>query len=80
MTKDTQKKGKTLNGVVVSDRMKDTAAVLVMRYVKHPKYGKYMRREKKYLAHDPGNTHKVGEKVNIRESRPISKRKSFVVV
>ncbi len=71
---------KTLTGVVVSTKMKDTIAVKVNRFVKHPKYKKYILRSKKYLAHDPGNTKTVGERVVIRSSRPISKRKSFVVV
>lgn len=71
---------KTLTGVVVSDKMKDTVTVLVKRFVMHAKYKKYIMRSKKYLAHDPGNTRKVGERVVIRSSRPISKRKHFVVV
>lgn len=79
-TEENAKKGKTLSGVVVSDKMKDTATVLVMRFIKHVKYDKYMKRHKKYLAHDAGNTHKIGDKVTIREVRPISKRKTFVVV
>lgn len=72
-------KGRTLRGVVVSDKMRDTIAVMVTRYVKHPRVGKYIRRRKKYLAHDTGNTRRIGETVTIRESRPISKRKHFVV-
>lgn len=60
--------------------MKDTATVEVERYVKHPKYKKYMRRAKKYLVHDPGNTAQVGQKVEIRETRPISKRKHFILI
>ena len=69
-----------LAGVVVSDKMKDTVVVAVTRYVKHPKYKKYQKRVKKYHAHDVGNRCKVGEKVRIRESIPISKRKHFVVI
>ena len=69
-----------LAGVVVSDKMKDTVVVAVTRYVKHPKYKKYQKRVKKYHAHDAGNRCKVGEKVRIRESIPISKRKHFVVI
>lgn len=72
--------GKTLSGVVVKTAMKDTATVSVERYVKHPKYKKFMSRSKKYLVHDPGNTAKVGEKVTIKETRPISARKRFVLV
>lgn len=71
--------GKQFSGTVVKTAMKDTATVLVERYVMHPKYKKYLRRGKKYLVHDPGNTAKVGDKVLIRETRPISKRKNFVI-
>jgi len=73
-------KGRVFRGTVVSAKMKDTVAVLVSRYVKHPKYKKFQTRTKKYLAHDAGNTRKEGEVVTIRETRPISKNKHFVVV
>ena len=73
-------KKKVLQGVVVSDKMKDTAVVKVLRYVKHPKYQKYLRRAKRFQAHDPGNAHKVGESVRIEETRPISKNKHFRVI
>lgn len=72
--------GKTFEGVVVKAAMKDTATVKVERYVKHPKYKKYMRLSKKFLVHDPGNTAQVGDKVTIKETRPISKLKRFVLV
>jgi small subunit ribosomal protein S17 len=75
----TQPTQKTLTGVVVSDKMQDTVTVLVNRFVKHPKYKKYVLRSKKYLAHNPGNTAKLGERVTIRSCRPISKRKHFMV-
>ncbi len=71
---------KTLVGTVVSAKMKDTITVAVHSYVKHPKYQKYVVRTKKFLAHDPGNTKKEGERVTIRSSRPLSKRKHFIVV
>lgn len=71
---------KMLRGVVVSNKMKDTATVLVTRYVRHPKYGKYLKRSKKFLAHDPGNAHTIGASVTIRETKPISKRKAFIIV
>ncbi len=71
---------KEFNGVVVKTAMKDTATVLVNRYVMHPKYKKYQKRSKKFLVHDVGNTAKVGDKVTIRETRPISKRKRFILV
>ena len=80
MEPTTQKQGRLLKGIVVKAAMKDTATVLVERYVKHPKYNKYLRKSKKYLVHDPGNTSQVGEKVEIRETRPISKRKHFILV
>ena len=57
--------------------MKDTAVVRVDRFVKHTKYKKYFVRSKKYLAHDPGNTAQVGDKVTIVAMKPISKRKHF---
>ena len=72
--------GKTFEGVVVKAAMKDTATVSVERYVQHPKYKKYMKLSKKFLVHDPGNTATVGEKVTIKETRPISKRKHFIIV
>jgi len=72
--------GKVLEGVVVKSAMKDTITVEVERYVKHPKYKKFMRRSKKFLVHDEGNTATVGDKVSIRETRPMSKRKHFILV
>ena len=69
--------GRVLRGKVVAAKMKDTCTVAVERYVKHPKYKKYLRRTKKYLVHDAGNTAEVGQVVDIKEVRPISKRKSF---
>lgn len=71
---------KTLQGVIVSDKMKDTVVVSVERYEKHPKYQKYLKLRKKFKAHDAGNKHKVGQKVTIRETRPISKDKHFEVI
>ncbi len=67
----------TFTGVVVKTAMKDTATVRVDRFVKHAKYKKYFVRSKKYLAHDPGNTAQVGDKVTIIATRPISKQKHF---
>jgi small subunit ribosomal protein S17 len=71
---------KVLTGVVVSDKMQKTVAVLVERQFPHPLYGKVIKRSKKYLAHDPEERYKVGDVVEIQESRPISKRKRFRVV
>ena len=72
--------GKTFEGVVVKAAMKDTVTVQVERYEKHPKYKKYMKLSKKFLVHNPGNTVEVGTKVTIKETRPISKRKRFIIV
>ena len=71
---------KVLTGIVASTKMKDTISVVVTRFVKHPKYKKYVTRTKKYLAHDEGNTKKEGERVMIRSTRPMSKRKHFIVI
>jgi len=75
-----ENKGKFIEGVVVKSAMKDTATVQVETYIKHPKYKKYMKRSKKFLVHDVGNTAQIGDKVTIRETRPISKRKRFIIV
>jgi small subunit ribosomal protein S17 len=69
-----------LQGVVVSDKMDKTIVVQVERRVMHPIYKKFVRRTKKYAAHDEANAHKVGETVRIRECRPISKRKRWEVM
>ena len=74
------KVAKRFSGVVVSDKMKNTIVVDVARFVKHPKYGKFMKRNKNIKAHDAGNTKKIGDKVTIEECRPISKSKNFKVV
>ena len=71
---------KTLKGTVVSDKMNKTAVVMVSRFVKHPKYHKYMKINKKYKAHDENNTAKVGDSVEIKQSRPLSKDKRFTIV
>ena len=73
-------KPKVLSGVVVSNKMKDTAVVAVTRFVRHPKYHKFVKRVKRYHAHDPGNAKEVGDKVEIIECKPISKLKHFKVV
>ena len=72
--------GKKLQGVVVSDKMMKTVTVLVNRFVKHPKYGKFMNISKKYKAHDENNTYKEGDQVVIQECRPLSKDKTFTVI
>ena len=70
---------RTLIGKVVSDKMYKTVSVLIERRVKHPLYGKIVRRSKKYLAHDETNQAKIGDTVEIQEGRPISKNKSWVL-
>ena len=70
---------KTRVGIIVSDKMDKTVTVLVERRVKHPLYGKYIVQNKKYHAHDESNTCGIGDKVEIAESRPISKTKSWKV-
>ena len=75
-----ENKGKTLTGVVVGDKMDKTIVVSVSRFVKHKKYGKYYQRNKKYKAHDAENKYKIGDKVTIVETRPISKEKKFKVI
>lgn len=69
-----------LQGVVVSDKMDKSVVVQVERRVMHPVYKKYIKRSKKYTAHDEGNLCKVGDVVQIIESRPLSKTKSWIVV
>ncbi len=82
-TKNTKEKtdnGKFLKGVVVSDKMDKTVVVSVSRFVKHPKYGKFYKVSKKFKAHDEENAFHTGDKVEIMETRPISKDKKFKVV
>jgi small subunit ribosomal protein S17 len=80
MAEETQKKIKMFTGRVVSNKMKDTIVVAVTRFVKHPKLEKYIKRVKKYKAHDAGNTRAIGDTVSIKETKPISKEKHFVVI
>ena len=68
---------RVLTGTVVSDKTDKTVVVRVERKVKHPLYGKIIRRSKKYHAHDEGNEFKDGETVRIEETRPISKLKTW---
>lgn len=71
---------RTMTGKVVSDKMTDSIVVLVERRVRHPLYGKIIKRSTKVHAHDPGNKSRAGDVVVIKESRPISKKKSWVLV
>ena len=72
--------GKILSGKVVSVKMKDTVVVSVQSYVKHLKYGKYQKYHKRYKAHDKGNVCTLGDQVLIKETKPISKDKHFIVI
>jgi len=69
-----------LTGKVVSNKMDKTIAVSVERLVKHPMYGKYVRRTTKLLAHDANNECKEGDTVSIKPCRPMSRRKSWMLV
>ncbi len=71
---------RTQTGRVVSNRMNQTVSVSIERFVKHPVYGKYLRRTTKLLAHDESNTCQEGDVVAIVECRPYSKRKSWRVI
>ena len=71
---------RVLSGRVTSDKMDKTVTVLVDRRVMHPLYKKFIRRSKKYAAHDEANLCKMGDTVRIEECRPISKRKTWLVV
>ncbi len=71
---------RVMQGVVVSDKMDKTVTVKVERRIMHPLYKKFIRRSKKYAAHDENNACKIGDTVSIRECRPISKRKKWEVL
>ncbi|WP_100641168.1 30S ribosomal protein S17 [Marinobacter salexigens] len=79
MTETTQT-ARTLSGKVVSNKMEKSIVVLVERQVKHPLYGKYLKRSTKIHAHDENNQCNIGDKVTIEEIRPISKTKSWSLV
>lgn len=72
-----QGKRKVLIGTVISDKMDKTVVVSIERTVKHPVYGKYIRRTSKFFVHDPQNNCKQGDIVKISESRPISRKKRW---
>ena len=70
---------KTISGKIIATKMQQTATVLVERKKKHPKYLKQYKVSKKYLVHNPKDAFKVGDNVIITETKPISKRKSFII-
>jgi small subunit ribosomal protein S17 len=79
-TTDTKTKNtKVLRGVVVSTKNDKTAVVSVARFVKHAKYQKFFKKDKKYQVHDESNSAVVGDKVEIIETKPISKTKRFMI-
>lgn len=80
MESNTARRGKTLKGVVVSDKMDKTVVVEVKRYLKYPKYEKYVAKSKRYKAHDPENKYREGDHVVIQETRPLAKDKTFIVL
>ena len=71
---------KILKGIIVSDKMNKTVVVKVDELKKHPRYGRYYKSSKKYKAHDENSEFHIGDKVLIKECRPISKDKHFIVV
>ena len=79
MDKENKKK-KTLRGIIVSDKMQKTVVVAVTRLVKHPKYKKYYKVTKRFKAHDEKSEYRIGDKVLIQETRPMSKEKRWQVV
>ncbi len=77
---ENKEKLRTVTGRVVSDKMDKTITVMVERLVKHPIYGKYIKRSTKYMAHDENNQAKQGDMVSIASCRPLSKNKTFKLV
>ena len=75
-----KKSNKVLKGVVTSDKMDKTIVVKVTRFVEHKKYGKRIKKTKTYKAHDENNEKKIGDMVEIEETRPMSKDKHFKVI
>jgi small subunit ribosomal protein S17 len=78
-TKNNRRLRRTLIGTVTSDKMDKTVLVMVVRRVQHPIYGKFIGRRKKYMAHDPKNSCRLGDKILIEESRPLSRHKRWLV-
>jgi len=79
MSAENNKLQRTVIGRVLSNKMQQSATVVVERRVKHPVYGKYVRRSKKYHVHDAQNELNIGDVVQIKECRPISKTKSWTL-
>jgi small subunit ribosomal protein S17 len=77
---ESSKTGRIMSGRVVSDKMDKTITVLVERRVKHPMYGKYLTRSSKIHAHDEQNECRTGDLVTVRETRPMSRTKTWTLV
>jgi small subunit ribosomal protein S17 len=75
-----ENKARTMQGVVVNDKMNDSIVVSISRFIKHPKYKKFVKKSTKIMAHDAGNTAGAGDTVTIQEVAPISKSKSWTLV
>jgi small subunit ribosomal protein S17 len=80
MSDESSKSVRTMSGRVVSDKMDKTITVLIERRVKHPMYGKYLTRSSKVHAHDENNECRVGDLVTVRETRPLSRSKTWTLV
>jgi len=80
MEKQVKKSNKILKGVVVSNKMDKTVVVEVTRFVEHKKYGKRVKKTKNYKAHDENNEKKIGDIVEIEETKPMSRDKHFKVI
>lgn len=80
MMETTRRLRKERIGVVVSNKMDKTIVIAVERKVKHPKYGKFVKRRSKFTAHDEANTCNIGDTVRIMETRPLSKNKCWRLV
>ena len=78
----TENRGRRIEvvGEVISNKMDKTISVLIYRLVRHPKYGKYMKRTSVFKAHDEKNEAKIGDVVRIKETRPLSKTKRWALV
>lgn len=80
MSEVVRKQRKTRTGVVSSNKMEKTITVTIVRKLKHPKYGKFVKKSKKFHAHDENNEAQIGDVVKIMETRPLSKSKRWRMV
>lgn len=77
---ESKKLKKILKGIVTSDKMDKTIVVKVTRFLEHKKYGKRIKKNKKYKVHDEDNSKKIGDRVEIEETKPLSKDKHFKII